>query len=334
MVVKPKVKIMKNTVYKLIFLSLFLGSRYLSGQSVEEKFYEEYTVTPEVVIDINARYTDIMIKTWDKNKVVVETTLQCQTKPQSPEEWETQIEKWDYKVMGNSRRVTITSKPKSDFLAYSLGNNVAEFYEEVLYFPEIEFESPTVSFDSMQFYYVQPPESDHLVSWGSGFMTTPFDFKKYQKEKGYLEKWKLENMDLCDKNISIRAEDTSLLCVVANLDQLLDEGDSLSCVDKLEKNVAALGEYYASTDTDGKYLSITVDPATVTAQVKKQQKEIKKSLKEMKEQQKELAKKRKEILTVLEEKQKNKIKRTIYITVPESAQFNLDVQYGTLKLPK
>ena len=61
---------MKTLRYKITIVLLFIGLITVTAQKLEKKYTEKFKVNKDVVIDVNTRYTDIEIETWDKNEVV------------------------------------------------------------------------------------------------------------------------------------------------------------------------------------------------------------------------------------------------------------------------
>lgn len=76
-----KIKItqkMKKSVYKsraLLIFSLFLLTITLSSQEATKEFHKEYTSGPNTTLDISNRYGDVVVETWDQNKVIIDVKV-------------------------------------------------------------------------------------------------------------------------------------------------------------------------------------------------------------------------------------------------------------------
>ncbi|MEN6353367.1 MAG: hypothetical protein ABFD02_07915 [Bacteroidales bacterium] len=69
---------MKKSIYKsgtLLFITLIFVSVTLSAQEVTKKFHKEYTAGANTTLDINNRYGDVVINSWDKNQVVIDVIV-------------------------------------------------------------------------------------------------------------------------------------------------------------------------------------------------------------------------------------------------------------------
>ncbi|HKK43279.1 MAG TPA: hypothetical protein VJ963_12775 [Bacteroidales bacterium] len=65
---------MKKSIYKqgtLLFAALLLFSLTSSAQEVSKKYHEEYTAGAGTTLDLNNKYGDIVVETWDKDQIVI-----------------------------------------------------------------------------------------------------------------------------------------------------------------------------------------------------------------------------------------------------------------------
>jgi hypothetical protein len=72
------VKTMKKSDYKsgtLLFITLFLASLTISAQEVTKEFHKEYKAGANTTLDINNKYGDVIIQSWDKDQVVIDVKV-------------------------------------------------------------------------------------------------------------------------------------------------------------------------------------------------------------------------------------------------------------------
>lgn len=71
-------KEMKKLYYKtgtLLFITLLSVSLTLSAEEVTKEFHKEYTPGPNTTLEINNRYGDVVIESWDKNQIVIDVKV-------------------------------------------------------------------------------------------------------------------------------------------------------------------------------------------------------------------------------------------------------------------
>ena len=77
MITKTKKK-MKKSTYRtgmLLFLTLIFVSITLSAQEVTKEFHKEYTAGANTTLEINNKYGDIVIQSWDKDQIVIDVKV-------------------------------------------------------------------------------------------------------------------------------------------------------------------------------------------------------------------------------------------------------------------
>ena len=57
---------MKALPYKITLFALLVFTTLLNAQTFDKKYKQEFKANADVVIDVNTRYTDIEIETWNK----------------------------------------------------------------------------------------------------------------------------------------------------------------------------------------------------------------------------------------------------------------------------
>jgi len=95
--------------YNVIIGLLCIGLGGVNAQKLEKKHTEKFNVNKDVVIDVNTRYTDIEIETWDKNEVVIEAYIDVinETDQKAIDDY---LKKWNFEAMGNKSSIKISSK--------------------------------------------------------------------------------------------------------------------------------------------------------------------------------------------------------------------------------
>jgi len=91
-------------IYKLNLILLFLTT----GSIIAQKNYKEsFKASNDMVVEVNTSHTNVIFETWNKDKVEVEAYITGEHL--SNEEKQELFDAWDFEVLGNSRKVSITS---------------------------------------------------------------------------------------------------------------------------------------------------------------------------------------------------------------------------------
>ncbi|MBV1923944.1 MAG: hypothetical protein KUG68_07960 [Flavobacteriaceae bacterium] len=93
---------------KIVALALFSMSVIVVAQS---NYKESFKVGDDIVISVNTSHTDVVFETWNKDKVEVEAYIEGEDL--SKEEKRKIFENWNLDVLGNSKKVVITSNKGS-----------------------------------------------------------------------------------------------------------------------------------------------------------------------------------------------------------------------------
>jgi len=330
---------MKTLRYKIITIIVFLFVTVVIAQKQEKKATEKFAVNKDVLIDVNTRYTDIEIETWDKNEVVISAYIVIEDE-QDQKTIDSFLKKWNFEALGNKSAIKITSKslglidihsfnfdaPNYDLIiSESVSDALENLHFEIPEIPEIP-ELPMI------FEMHELPELPPLPS--------KFDFKEYRKDKSYLIRWKKENKDIIGKNAKIKVGRNSI-----SINS--DDDDS-----SYKWNITTEGKNQLANE-----IAESVEKAMEKRQkayakrqeaLKKRQKELQTRIKErnterkldlIKRQEaherrvKEMAKRRVEVRDILKKREKMNIKRVIKIKAPKNAKFNMNVKYGSMSFP-
>ncbi len=323
---------MKTLRFKITIVLLFISLITVTAQKLEKKHAEKFTVNNDVVIDVNTRYTDIEIETWNRNEVVIEAFIILDGE-QDQKVIDDYLKKWNFEASGNKSSIKINSKSLGlidihsfDFDAPNYDLLISESVTDAL--ENINFEMPEMP------EIPEIPEFDFNFNFDRVFDFIEFDFDVYKKDKKYLEKWKELNKDVL-KGADVKIGKNSI-SISTNKDKLSKE--------ELEKR-----EEQRQKRMDERRKLIDEKVRLHQERMEERKIELHDNIKERNEQRKlvlierqevqklrakELAKSRTEVRDILAKREKVKIKRIIKIKAPKDAKFNMNVTYGTMSFPK
>ena len=345
---------MRTIRFKIIALLLCIGACTMNAQKLEKKHSEKFTVNKDVTIDINTRYTDIEIETWDRNEVVIDAYIELEdgTTQKAIDDY---LKRWDFEALGNKSSININSKSSGLIDIHSFNFDSPDY--DIIYHDNING-----SLENLRFVVPELPELPEILElqelpempelWidipDLPELPSKFDFKTYKKDKSYLERWKKKNKDVIGKNAKIKVGRNSI-----SIDS--DEDDS-----SFRWNITTEGQKRDAEEIADKLKEIKVRREAYhkehkerlkkrQAEMKIRRDELKTRMKERNEERKltlikrqearekrakELATQRTEIRNILTKREKSKIKRIIKIKAPKGAKFNMNVKYGSMSFPK
>ncbi len=187
----------KGIITCLACFSLLLAP----AQQKLEKTSKSINVNKDVTIDLNTSHTNIIIDTWDKNKVDVEAYIESDELSRS--ELKEVLKNWDVDIEGGDNLVTIRTSGGYNFdfnftfaseeaneALKELQLKLADMPMPVL--PEMP-EMPPMPEMNFDFNFPDMPELPELPELPEGVINVNFDTKAYEKEgEAYLEKWSKE----------------------------------------------------------------------------------------------------------------------------------------------
>ncbi|WP_461304140.1 YggN family protein [Aureisphaera sp.] len=97
-------KLVRKTVFAVLLMSFAV-------MTAQTKSVEQFNVGNDVLVSVNTSHTNIVFETWNKDVVEVEAFIDDESL--SEEEKRIVFEKWNLKVLGNSKEVVITSNEGS-----------------------------------------------------------------------------------------------------------------------------------------------------------------------------------------------------------------------------
>ncbi|MCH2195054.1 hypothetical protein [Kordia sp.] len=295
------------------------------SQSKKRTKKEVFTVNKDVTLDINTSHADVEFDTWNKNKVEITATIEVEDA--TDEEVEEYMKKWNFKAIGNSEKVTVTSKG-----GHSLFGDASEFVLADPIIMEHDFpmviEMPEIAeFAEIQ-EIVEIPEFPVTVI--ESMSNLKFDYEAFEKDgEAYLKKWKEEfKSDFDEEKFKEEME---------KWQKKFEE--------KQKERKKVLEKFMKKQKLQEKKLAMIKEKALKKAKIY-QEKAMKKHKLALKKQ--ELALKKLENAKVLELKDKYggydniffiskddkhfKVKKTIKIKMPKKAKLKLNVRHGEVTI--
>ena len=351
---------MKTLQYKIITIIALLFVTVIAAQKQVKKSTEKFSVNKNVVIDVNTRYTDIEIETWNKNEVVIDAYLVIEGE-QDQKIIDDYLKKWNFEASGNKNSINISSKSSGLIDIHSFNFDEPNYdiiiSESVIDALEnINFEMPEMPEIPEIHEMLEMPEIPEFdFDFDEAFDFIEFDFDAYKKDKSYLERWKKDNKDIIGKNAKIKVGKNSI-SINSNDDNfaykwnIVTEGQN----ELAEEIQERLKEAKVRSKEHKKRLEIRMKEHQVEmkerqVEMKERQKEMQSRIKERNEDHKldlvkrqearerrtkEMAVHRNEVRDILAKRGKVKIKRIIKIKAPKDAKFNMNVRYGSMSFPK
>ncbi|MEM6685153.1 MAG: hypothetical protein AAF617_05095 [Bacteroidota bacterium] len=178
-----KVKLTSSLLIALLIVSLGYS------QSKKRTKTEVFTVNKDVTLDINTSHADVEFDTWNKNKVEITATIEIEDA--SEEEINEYFENWNFEALGNSEKVTVTSKGSG----HSIFGDDGQFVLAEPIIMEQEFplviEMPEVAVLPEVAQYVEIPELPIIVM--ESMQDLKFDYEAFEKDgEAYMKKWKAQ----------------------------------------------------------------------------------------------------------------------------------------------
>lgn len=166
---------------KQVIAAILLCASFSYGQDQSKKFQESFVVKDSAILEINTSYADIEFETWNKNEVLVEATIILEGA--TVEDAEHFFKNDPIVIMGNSKKINISSDCDENVFFDSSNFNMEELHIEMPEIPELKH------------FIVEIPEIEEI----SELLDTPplppmanfnFDYNAYKKDGDvYLSQW-------------------------------------------------------------------------------------------------------------------------------------------------
>ena len=128
---------MKKYCYKttaFLVITLLSISTALFAQEVTKEFYREFTPRPATTLDINSRYGNVVIESWDRNLIVIEAKLKVSNPRNNREHAEYTLNRVNVEFSESGNVIKVSTKYDSDFnpirrnLVSSYNNSISVDY--------------------------------------------------------------------------------------------------------------------------------------------------------------------------------------------------------------
>ncbi|MCF6349050.1 MAG: hypothetical protein L3J20_12245 [Flavobacteriaceae bacterium] len=347
---------MKTIQFRIIIIVAFMLTVLANAQKKDKNFKERFIVKSDVIIDINTKYTDIEIETWDKNEVVVEAFMKIDGEDITEKIRDDFYKKWKFEAYGNSSKINIKSRTDSfiDIHSFNFDSPNYELFTHgngtnnmKIFIPDVSIGSLDI-LDSLDFLMPEMPELPEMPERPElpelpelPPMPTHFDFKAYKNDKNYLERWKKENKNIISKNAKIKVGKNSISINSSNNKSsykwnITTEGQN-QLAEELEESLSKAKEqrHKAFEKRQEAYIKRSKESKKLREKfLKRSEKRNEAHKLALIKRQELFENRRKDMKALLEKREKIKVKRHIVIKAPKGAKFNMNVRYGTLSFPK
>lgn len=287
------INLWKHSICRLLLLFVsFLGYS-------QQAYIKSFNVANNVEVEINASFTNLVIETWNKNKVEVEAYIEGENLSESEK---LQLMKaWRLDINGNSQRVSINSNATgSGFVAASD--------------PEMDFLGPlmkSMPMPNMRDIQVPAIPEELLENIGN----IQFDYEAFQKDqKAYLKIFEAQMDQKFGKDLQKRMEEWG-----RNLEKSWGTRNMDSLGESFGKGMESWGEEYGKKmeawakgmeknyGGDGSNFSktVTTGPNGTSVVIQRSRSDSRTT---------------------------HNTKRTIVIRMPKNARTNINVRHGDLKM--
>ncbi|MFX0558189.1 hypothetical protein ACOCEA_15410 [Maribacter sp. CXY002] len=190
----PKI-VSKQLIIALGFFTLVSGA---FAQKESKTFSETFNVSEDAVLDINTSYADIEFETWDKSTVEITATVELEGA--TKEEATSYFESMPIEIMGNSQKITVSSKSSRNIFITDQDVHVD--------LDEMHIEIPEIASFVMEMPEIAPfPEVAEMPPLPTTKAFT-FDYEAYKKDGDkYMKKWQKDFQKSFDKKHQKRLEE-------------------------------------------------------------------------------------------------------------------------------
>lgn len=299
---------MKTIPFKLIVLAGLI-SMGMTAQRFETPV-QEYKVSSDAAISIEASYAEIEIEEWSKNKVEIKGLMDVQGLPQ--EEAESLFNSWDISTQATSNNIKIRSSSSNFGNEYFFINSDKYLGNVLVDIPEISGMVVDI-LDSMHFVlpeFENFPDFDINMDANIQFNedSIAFDYEEFKNNSEYLKQWQVRNKEQLER---LKQE------LKRNREELLGQKEIQQEVIEAQKEVQK---------------EMKQVQKEMQEEMKQAQKEMKKEmyraqLEAKTEIERNASERENEVRRIMNDRQKVKVKKTLVIKVPKNAKLEFDVDY-------
>jgi len=271
---------------------------------------QEYKVSSDAAISIEASYAEIEIEEWSKNKVEIKGLMDVQGLPQ--EEAESLFNSWDISTQATSNNIKIRSSSSNFGNEYFFINSDKYLGNVLVDIPEISGMVVDI-LDSMHFVlpeFENFPDFDINMDANIQFNedSIAFDYEEFKNNSEYLKQWQVRNKEQLER---LKQE------LKRNREELLGQKEIQQEVIEAQKEVQK---------------EMKQVQKEMQEEMKQAQKEMKKEmyraqLEAKTEIERNASERENEVRRIMNDRQKVKVKKTLVIKVPKNAKLEFDVDY-------
>ena len=191
----------RKTVSKQLIIALgLLATTAVCAQTESKTYQERFMVSEDAVLDINTSYADIEFETWEKDEVAITATITLDGA--TKEEAETYFKNTPIEILGNSNKVTISSKSRN--------NNLFTYHDLDMDFDfaDLHIDIPEIAPFVVNVPQIAPfPEMPPMPPLPTT-KAFKFDYDAYRKDgEKYMKKWQKDFEKSFDKEHQKRLEE-------------------------------------------------------------------------------------------------------------------------------
>lgn len=300
---------MKKIPFKLIAFVCSLSMSMYAQQF--ETPLQEYKVSNNITVSVEASYAEIEIVEWNKNKVEIQGIMTVQGLPE--DEAQSLFDSWDINTQADANTIRIRSN-SSNF------GNEYFFFNSDKYLGNVIVDVPALTgrvvdiIDSIHFVM---PELENFpdmnFEMNPNFLfnadSIAFDYEEFKNNSEYLEQWQERNKEQLQL-----------------LKKELKENQAELAMNQKEIQ-REIKEAQREMQIEMKMANKEMKEEMQEAQ-KEMQREMHKAQKEIqREIHRETSEREHEVIRIMEDRQKVKVKKRLIIKVPKNAKLELDVDY-------
>jgi len=313
---------MRVNMYNFIW-SILLCTTVVFGQKQTRNINESFKVNKDVLVEIDARHSDVTVETWNKNMVTIQGVWEIEG--MTKEEASQYFKGWKFEALGNNNKVVIKSNSSSNYYSHSYVFDDMDFdfdfdIESITHIGEMfqgDYYSKLPSMPPMPAMSPMPPLPPFKVPALGHLPKLEFDYEAYLRDKeGYMKKFE-KRQQVWEKEFEEKIEPQ-----MKAYEKKMEEWEK-----KMEPQMKAYEEKMKQWEKE--YApQMKAYEKKMEVRAKKMEKRLQKMEKEMEV---KYAKKMKDKGTKISKKYK--IKKRLLIKVPKGATLKVNAHYGKIILP-
>lgn len=307
---------MKKIPFKLIVL-VGLFTMGMTAQRFETPM-QEYKVSNDASISIEASYAEIEIEEWSKNRVEIQGIMDVQGLPE--EEAQSLFDSWDISTQADASKIKIRSNSSNFGNEYFFINNDKYLGNVMVDIPEMSGMVVDI-LDSMHFVL---PEFDNFPDFDVNMNpniqfndeSIVFDYEEFKENSEYLAEWQERNKE----QLEILKKELKVNKAELERNQKEMEREIMEAQKEVQREMKMAQKEIQEAQKE------------IQREMKLAQKEIQREvsraqLEARTEMQRNASEREHEVRRIMRDRQKVKVKKTLVIKVPKNAKLEFDVDY-------